>query len=87
MVCIALEEEGLLATTENEDLLPGREVTRIKLNDILAVVRIEGETGSYRDPSWSSEIDALGEKLDNAMRDVVGDRTLADLLDDIEVAK
>ena len=84
---IALEAEGLLATTENEDLLPGREVARIKLCDILAIVRIEGETGSYRDPSWSSEINALGDELDNAMRGVVGDKTLADLLDDIEAAK
>jgi membrane protein len=84
---IALEEEGLLATTENEDLLPGREVSRIKLCDILAVVRIEGETGSYRDPSWSSAINVLGDQLDDAIREAVGDRTLADLLDDIEAAK
>ena len=84
---IALEEEGLLATTENEDLLPGREVSRINLCDILAVVRIEGETGSYRDPSWSNAINVLGDQLDDAIREAVGDRTLADLLDDIEAAK
>jgi len=84
---IALEEEGLLATTENEDLLPGREVSRIKLRDILAVVRIEGETGSYRDPSWSNAINTLGDQLDDAISDTVGDRTLADLLDDVEAAK
>ena len=83
----ALEEEGLLATTENEDLLPGREVSRIKLCDILSVVRIEGETGSYRDPSWSNEIDVLGDQLDDAIREAVGERTLADLLDDIESEK
>lgn len=81
---IALEEEGLLATTENEDLLPGREISRIKLRDILAIVRIEGETGSYRDPSWSKEIISLGNELDNAMCEVVGDKTLADLLDEID---
>jgi DNA-binding IscR family transcriptional regulator len=84
---IALEEEGLLATTESEDLLPGREVSRIKLCDILSVVRIEGETGSYRDPSWSNEINVLGDQLDDAIREAVGERTLADLLDDIEAAK
>lgn len=84
---IALEEEGLLATTEKEDLLPGREISRIKLCDILSIVRIEGETGSYRDPSWSKEINALGDELDNAMHEVVGDKTLADLLDEIEAAK
>ncbi len=80
----ALEEEGLIASTETEDLIPGREMSRIKLQDILAVVRVEGETGSYRDPSWSREVDALGNKLDQAMIGVVADKTLADLLDEIE---
>lgn len=83
----ALEDEGYLASTENEDLIPGREMSRIKLQDILAVVRVEGETGSYRDPTWSREVDALGYALDNAMIGVVGDKTLADLLDDIEQGK
>jgi membrane protein len=81
---VALEEEGFLASTENEDLVPGREMSRIRLRDILAVVRVEGETGSYRDPSWSKEVDALGHELDSAMLGVVGDKTLSDLLDEIE---
>jgi membrane protein len=83
----ALEEEGYLALTEKEDLIPGREMSRIKLRDILAVVRVEGETGSYRNPSWSREVEALGYELDRAMIGVVGDKTLADLLDDIEEDK
>lgn len=80
----ALEQEGLIASTETEDLIPGREMSRIKLQDILSVVRVEGETGSYRDPTWSREVDALGNKLDQAMIGVVADKTLADLLDEIE---
>jgi len=83
----ALEEEGFLATTENEDLIPGREMSRMRLQDILAVVRVGGETGSYRDPSWSQEVDALGSKLDHAVTGVLGDQTLADLLDKIEQGK
>ena len=59
-------------------------MSRIKLRDILAVVRVEGETGSYRDPTWSREVDVLGHELESAMADVVGDKTLADLLDEIE---
>jgi membrane protein len=80
----ALEEEGLLASTESEDLIPGREMSRIKLQDILSIVRVEGGTGSYRDPSWSQEVDALGNELDKAMIGVVADKTLADLLDEID---
>ena len=77
-----LEAEHLLTTTEKEELLPAREMTRIQLSDILAVVREYGETGSYRDPKWEKAILGLGEQLDQSVADAIGDRTLADLLDD-----
>ena len=80
-VVAALDEGGLLAATEKEDLLPGREMSTIRLDDILSVVRVRGETGSYRDPEWSSEIDALGKDLDDAVLATVGTRTLVDLLE------
>jgi len=80
-VIIALDEGGLLAATEKEDLLPGRDMSTIRLDDILAVVRVHGETGSYRDPEWSSEVDALGKNLDDAVLATVGERSLTDLLD------
>ena len=80
----SLETAGLLITTENEDLLPGREMSRIPLNDILAVVRTQGETGSYRDPSWTAEVDALGAELDGALANVSAEKTLSDLLDGTE---
>jgi membrane protein len=80
----ALEHGGMLVTTEAECLVPGREMSRLPLHEILSVVRAEGETGSHRDPTWSGGIDALGSRLDVAMNDVVGDSTLADLLDNLE---
>jgi len=80
----ALESAALLITTENEELLPGREMARIPLNDILAVVRTQGETGSYRDPAWTAEIDALGDELDGAVARVSAEKTLSDLLDGAE---
>jgi hypothetical protein len=52
----------------------------IRLDDILSVVRVHGETGSYRKPRWSKEVDALGTDLDNAVLRTVGTRTLVDLL-------
>ncbi|MDH3432760.1 MAG: YihY/virulence factor BrkB family protein, partial [Gammaproteobacteria bacterium] len=79
-VLAALDEAALLATTENDDLLPGRDMSTIRLDDILSVVRVHGETGSYRDPEWSSEIDALGKDLDDAVLETVGIRTLVDLI-------
>ena len=80
-VILALDEGGLLAATENEDLLPGRDISTIQLDDILSVVRVHGETGSYRDPEWSEEVEALGKDLDDAILTTVGKRTLVDLLD------
>lgn len=81
-IVAGLEDVGLLTSTEDEALVPGREMTRIRLQDILAVVREHGETGSYRDPKWAKEIKALGSRLDTAVSTTVGDRTLADLLDE-----
>jgi membrane protein len=80
----SLEQAGLLLCAENESLFPGRELSRIRLNDILDVVREEGETGSYRDPTWSDDIDLLGADLDSAIAGVVGTKTLAELLDEID---
>ncbi len=77
----ALDEGGLLAMTEKEELLPGREMNTISLEDILSFVRVHGETGSYRDPTWSGEIEALGKDLDDAILTTVGSRTLIDLLE------
>lgn len=81
----ALELAGLILSTENEKLLPGREMTRITLAEILGAVRGGGETGSHREPKWSSNVAGLGDDLDEAVFAVVADRTLADLLDDGEV--
>ncbi len=79
-----LEEDGLLTVTESEALVPGRDVTRIALADILDVVRSYGETGALRQPTWSPEIRELGQQLDNALASTVKGTTLADLLDKVE---
>lgn len=76
-----LVTENLLSSTDAEELLPAREMSRMKLVDILAVVRQHGETGSYRDPKWEKAILGLGKQLDQSIADAVGDLTLADLLD------
>ncbi len=82
-----LESAGLLTATEKEELLPGQEMSRITLTSILNVVRVEGETGSHRKPSWSGDVNVLGDELDSAIAGVVGERTLADFLDETETDK
>lgn len=77
----SLRKSGLLTVTENEQLLPGRELSRISLNDILSVVRLQGETGSYRVPRWASEVNEIGADVDSAVAETLGVVTLSDLLD------
>ncbi len=77
----SLENAGLLIATEKEELLPGREMTRIYLEDIMAVVRTKGETGSDKLPAWTEGIEQMGGQLDAAISTVIGKKTLADLLD------
>jgi len=83
-IIAGLEAEHLVTSTETEDLIPGREMSRIKLADILAVVREHGETGSYREPKWEKAILSLGDDLDASVAKTVGEQTLADLLDKAE---
>ncbi|MEJ2602408.1 MAG: YihY/virulence factor BrkB family protein [Gammaproteobacteria bacterium] len=83
-VTAVLETAGLLTTTESEDLVPGREPARIPLREILAAVREGGDSGSWRPPRWNSAIAELGDRLDDAIEDTVGDATLSDLLDRTE---
>ena len=80
-VVTALETDGLITLTEEEKLLPGREMARIRLSDVLAVVREHGETGSYRDPEWAPAITGIGSQVDAAVATTIGEQTLADLLD------
>jgi membrane protein len=85
-IATGLEANGLITTNENECLLPGREMSRIALSDILAVVRRDGETGSFRDPKWDSPIELLGKSLDDAVAATLSEQTLAELLDRAEEA-
>jgi membrane protein len=83
----ALENRGLLSTNEQEQLTPGQEMSRILLTDIVNVVRIDGETGSYEDPRWSALIRQLGDHVDASVEATLAQRTLSDLLDELEASQ
>jgi membrane protein len=80
-IATGLEANGLITTNEKEQILPGREMSRILLSDILAVVRRDGETGSHQDPRWDSLVEGIGKNLDEAVDQILSDRSLAELLD------
>ena len=83
-ITAGLESAGILTTNEREELLPGREMARITLDEILDVVRQEGETGSHRSPRWDGPIESIGKSLDDAVADTIGGKTLSQLLDETD---
>lgn len=85
-IALGLETKGLLATNEKEKLLPGKEMSRIRLQDILSVVRQDGETGSHEQPCWDDAIIALGDTIDASVDNTLGTTTLSELLDETEAA-
>lgn len=76
-----LEGAGLLRTTADDALLPGRELSRITLSAILAAVRDGGDTGSLLPPAWSPPVAAVAGRLKAALDRQMGDETLGDLLE------
>ena len=82
-IVTGLEQNGLLTSTDKEQLIPGRDMARIALRDVLAVVREVGETGSIGEPRWSPAIDEIGARIDMAVAGTVESTTLAELLDNV----
>jgi membrane protein len=82
-ILTGLQNAGLLTCLENENLQPGRDMTRITLNDIMSVVRVQGETGSHRAPQWAPAVAAIGARVDKSVSETLTDHTLSDLVDDL----
>ena len=79
-----LEAAGLISAREGEGLLPGREMSRITLAEILAAVRSGGDTGSLVPPTWSAPVNALAERLHTTIEDLTAGITLSAFLDQAE---
>lgn len=83
-VIVDLEANGLLTSNDKDQLLPGREMATTRLQEILDVVRAQGETGSHHEPHWEPTVDGLGRQLDDAVYETLGNSTLSQLLDEAE---
>ncbi len=73
-----LLDDGLIAESADGRLLPGRDLRKILLSDILAAIRGGTIDDVVRDP----QIDAVTAEVEAAIATALDDRTLADLLDD-----
>ena len=78
----ALKDDGLLTETTEQRLIPARDPRRIALTDILATVRTKtGELRSDRSRGWNPTVEALTQRVEDAIAAALDDLTLAELVD------
>jgi membrane protein len=76
----SLMRTGLLTRTAEHRLLPARDPRRIGVCDILDAVR-GGDRASGGGNDWNETVRALSDTIDVAIRDALGSRSLADIVD------
>lgn len=78
----ALEDARLITVTEDEHLLPARDLGNISIQEILDIARNEkaGQVG-WRNIKLPA-IDAISAKMDEAWRRSCGEMTLRDLIEE-----
>jgi membrane protein len=81
-VVTSLMAAGLLTRTSDNRLIPARDLRRIAVTDILAAVRSsESDSHHQSDDEWDPTVAGIADEVERAIRDALGDRTLADLVD------
>lgn len=76
----ALERAGLLIVTDNDELVPGRDIGKIGVLEILDIARNQ-RSGHVRAPNYPvPAVDRLTTQLEESMRGCCAGRTLRDLL-------
>jgi membrane protein len=81
-IAATLEKSGLLIATEDDEFVPGRDVSRITVQEILGVARSQRSGHSAARALQIPSVDKLSDSLEKAWRDCVAGRTLRDLLDE-----
>ena len=76
-----LEAAGLISATRDEALVPGRDLARITLADILAAVRGGCETGALVQPTWSPPVAEMAGRVEAAIAGLTAGTTLSAFLD------
>ncbi len=80
-VIAELEAAGLISATQEEELVPGRDLSRITLADILGAVRGGCETGALVQPSWSGPVNDVAGCVETAIAGLTAPTTLAEFVD------
>jgi membrane protein len=78
----SLEQTGLVVATDDDRLMPGRDMHEIRLAQILEAVRRRSDFGPHATARTDPAIDELAGSIEQAMAERVADRTLADLVNE-----
>jgi membrane protein len=78
-VLARLERKGLLIATEKEHLLPGKDIARIELTEILDAVRSAEPGRAVAAARATPVVDALMTRVENTVRSDLAGQTLKDL--------
>jgi membrane protein len=81
-IAAALERAGLLIVSEDDEFVPGRDLGRIGVHEILEVARNQRSGHFAARPNPMPVIDRLSATLDDAWRACCSTRTLRDLIDE-----
>jgi membrane protein len=77
-----LEKAGLLVVTEDDEFVPGRDISRITLEEIIEVARNQRSGHFVARGIDIPPVDRLSARMAQAWRDCLAGRTLRDLVDD-----
>jgi len=77
-----LEAAGLVARTGKDELLPTRDPTQLMLRDIVGAVREPQTTDLFTRAHWPDAVERIGGSVQAAMDGVLGDQSLADLVEE-----
>ena len=77
-----LEGDGLLVTTESQELLPGRDMGNIALRDIVSSIRTSPYDREIRHSPGNEKVDMVADAIDTAISESLAGRTLEDLVND-----
>jgi membrane protein len=82
-VVAALSSAELLAQTSDHRVIPAKDPRRISLQSVLdAVRRPESDTAGAAHDEANATVQALTARVDQAIREAIGDQSLADMVDD-----
>ncbi len=82
----SLEQSGLLTADEAGCLLPGKDPSKVTVEDVYASVRYQDLGDALLHPRWHSSVEELSKNVDMAIAKAIGTKTLGELLDDVEDA-